>query len=330
MAVTAKLRVHIQEYDGPNEVFRINAAKYGRHSAGDPEIAERLDVSFGRSEDDLRAGLVDAEVLVCGHLHHADLKAGAPRLRWVQSIFAGVDELIPLLSDVVTLTNGSGLHAQKAGEYGMGAILMLNSAVPHFIEAQRARQWTQIYTPTVRGRTVLILGTGRLGGAIARFAQQFGMNVIGVARTAGARPDFPNCHGVGELHDLLPRADFLVLIVPNTPATTGLIGRAELDLLPAHAGIVSLGRSQVMDHAALIAKLEANELGGAFLDVFDQEPLPPDDPLWSVPRVVISPHCTLDDGPGYVALALDLFFANARRYRAGEPLHNVIDQRRGY
>ncbi len=328
--MAAKIRVHIQENDGPNAIYRIDAEKYRRESAAYQQIADRLDISFGANDKEAEAGLATAEVVLCGYFNNKDLAKRAPHLRWVQSIFAGVDKLIPAIPPGVTLTNSSGIHAQKAGEYAMGAILMLNSAVPQFVEAQRHTKWEQIFTPSVSRRTVLILGAGRLASAVARHVRHFGMRVIGVARSGGARPDFPECYPVDQLPELLPQADFLVLMVPNTPETNGLIGRRELDLLPSHTGVVSLGRSQVMDHEALVEKLENGELGGAFLDVFDKEPLPADLPLWKTPRLFISPHCALDDGPDYVKLSLDMFFDNMRRYQDGEPLRNIVDTGRGY
>ncbi|HEY9211623.1 MAG TPA: D-2-hydroxyacid dehydrogenase [Ancylobacter sp.] len=326
----AKLRLHIQEDEGHDEIYRITPAAYARESVRFADVADRLDVSFGANNADDDIGLSTAEVLLCGYFNNKGLQTRAPKLRWVQSIFAGVEKLVPAIAPGVTLTNSSGIHAQKAGEYALGAILMLNSAVPHFIEAQRARAWSQRFTPSVSRRTVVILGAGRLAAAVARNARLLGMGVIGVARTAGPRPDMPDCRGIDELRDVLPKADFLVLMVPNTPETRGLIGRHELGLLPAHAGIVNLGRGSVMDHEALVDRLEAGELSGAFLDVFEQEPLPENSRLWTAPRLIISPHCALDDGPDYVRLSLDLFFANMRRYLDGEALDNVVDTGRGY
>jgi len=326
----AKLRLHIQEDEGHDEIYRITPAAYAREATRFADIADRLDVSFGANDERDDIGLATAEVLLCGYFNNKGLPTRAPNLRWVQSIFAGVDKLVPAIAPGVTLTNSSGIHAQKAGEYALGAMLMLNSAVPHFIEAQRKKEWSQRFTPSVSRRTVVILGAGRLAQAVAKNAGLLGMTVIGIARTAGPRPDMPDCRGIDELRDLLPLADFLVMMVPNTPETRGLIGRYEIGLLPSHAGIVSLGRASVMDHDALVDRLEAGELSGAFLDVFDKEPVPENSRLWTAPRLVMSPHCALDDGPDYVRLSLDLFFANMRRYLDGQTLDNIVDTGRGY
>jgi glyoxylate/hydroxypyruvate reductase A len=328
--VAKKVRVHIQPNDGPNDIYRITAEKYARESAAFADIASMLDVSFGTDDADADIGLASAEVLVCGYFGFSGLAARAPKLKWVQSIFAGVDKLIPAIPPGVTLTNASGVHAQKAGEYAMGAILMLNSAVPQFIEAQRKGAWTPIFTPSMTGRTVTILGAGRLAAAVAQHARHFGARVVGIARSSGPRTHFPEVYATEHLPEILPTTDFLILMVPNTAETKGLIGKKELDLLPPHAGIVSLGRSQVMDHDALVEKLERGELAGAFLDVFDKEPLPADSKLWTAPRLVISPHCALDDGPDYARLSLEMFISNMRLYLDSKPMINIVDTARGY
>ena len=123
---------------------------------------------------------------------------------------------------------------------------------------------------------------------------------------------------------------FVVVTTPLTPETRGLIGAKELDALPRHAGLVNLGRGAVVDYDALSAKLWARELSGAVLDVFHEEPLPAESPLWSTPNVILSPHCAVDDGRDYVTRCLDIFFDNLRRYVASRPMRNVVDRQRGY
>jgi len=292
-------------------------------------VAGRMVVTFGRDVQALDGGLASAEILLCGYFDHSRLAGRAPYLRWVQSIFAGVDKLAPYVPAGVTLTSTSGMHARKAGEYALGAMIMLNNAVPRFLEAQKAARWQPIFTPSLADRTVVILGVGRMGQAIARQALHFGMRVVGVGRTPGPRPDIDECYAIDDLHKVLPGADFLVLMAPNTAETQRLIGQRELDLLPDHAGLVSLGRGQILDQAALTDTLDRGRLAGAFLDVFETEPLPPDSPLWRTPRLVISPHCIMDS-PDYVAAALGVFFDNVARYLDGTPLRNVVDLERRY
>jgi phosphoglycerate dehydrogenase-like enzyme len=128
----------------------------------------------------------------------------------------------------------------------------------------------------------------------------------------------------------LRRADFVVVTTPLTSGTRGLVGAKELDCLPRHAGLVNLGRGPVVDYDALSAKLWAKELSGAVLDVFPEEPLPPQSPLWATPNLIVSPHCAVDDGVAYVPRCLDIFFDNLRRYIGGRPLRNVVDRTQGY
>ena len=330
LAPGSKVRVHVQESVGSNEVFRITEAKLLDALQNHPDLRTAVEFSFGSTPDEFDAKLATSEALLAGTFNPHNLRERAPNLRWVQSIFAGMDKLAPEIPDGIVLTNASGVHAPKAAEYTIGALIMLNSGFLRFLENQRTAKWEQIFAPSLSGRTLLLLGTGALGSAIANRAKQFGMRVLGVARQAVDRPDIDVCFAANDLHRALPQADFVVITLPNTTETRGLIGRKELDFLPKHAGIVSIGRAQVLDHAALIDKLNKKELAGAFLDVFEQEPLPQDSPLWHSPRIVISPHCAVDDPHNHVRRCLDLFFDNLRRFIDGRELRNVVDLKLGY
>jgi phosphoglycerate dehydrogenase-like enzyme len=222
------------------------------------------------------------------------------------------------------------VHGPKGGEYAMTALLMLNHRVPHFVTCQRAARWDRAWSTPVAGKTVVIIGTGAIGLSAARLARRFGMRVLGVSRSGRARPAVERMYRPKDLAKVLPRADFVLVTTPLTPETRGLLARRELDLLPRHAGIVNLGRGRVVDYDALAEKLRKGELSGAVLDVFAEEPLPADSPLWFTPNLIISPHCGVDDAEAYVARCLDIFFANLERYLDGRPLKNVVDLARGY
>jgi phosphoglycerate dehydrogenase-like enzyme len=137
-------------------------------------------------------------------------------------------------------------------------------------------------------------------------------------------------YGPKALQKALPQADFVLATLPLTGETRGLLGRAELDLLPPHAGVVNLGRGAVIDTDALADKLRRGELSGAVLDVFPEEPLPASSPLWATPNLIISPHCAVDDSTSYAERALDIFLGNLQRYMAGRRLVNVVDKQLGY
>jgi phosphoglycerate dehydrogenase-like enzyme len=287
-------------------------------------------VSFADDAAGFDAALRTAEVLVVGHLDAKDLAGKAPRLRWIQSTNAGVEDVTPHLPPGVTLTNASGVHGPKGGEFALTALLMLNHALPHFVTRQRERRWDQRFMTTIAGKTVVVVGLGRLGEGVVKLARRFGLRVIGIRRSGKPHRLAHAVYAPHQLHKALPGADFLVITTPLTPETRGLIGRRDLDLLPRHAGVVNLGRGAVLDNAALAEKLSRGELAGAVLDVVDPEPLPPDSPLWRTPNLIITPHCAVDDGQRYVPRCLDIFFDNLRRYLAGRPLRNRVDPARGY
>ena len=324
-----RIRLHIQNDPlSPNDA--VTPPRFARGAKAAPALRRRLSVTFGVDPPALEEGLREAEILIAAHVDGRDLATRAPRLRWIQSTSAGVEKLVPQLPPHVTLTNASGVHTPKGGEYAMTALLMLNHGVPHFVTSQRERRWDPVFTSTIAGRTVVVVGVGHIGGEVARLARGFGMKVLGVRRSGRSHPSVHRMFTTKGLRAALRQADFVVVTTPLTPGTRGLIGAKDLDCLPRHAGVVNLGRGAVIDYDALTAKLWARELSGAVLDVFPEEPLAPESPIWSAPNVILSPHCAVDDGRAYVPRCLDIFFDNLRRYVAGRPLRNVIDRSQGY
>jgi glyoxylate/hydroxypyruvate reductase len=324
-----RLRVHVANEPHGNDVFRVSPDRFAAAARRHAAIARRLAVTYGEGMT-AGDGLGGAEVLLTGHFPPCDLRGLAPRLAWVQSTNAGVEDVLSVLPAGVALTNASGVHGPKGAEFALTALLMLNHGVPHFVTRQRERRWDPRFTTTIAGKTLVIVGIGAIGVEVARLARRFGLRVVGVSRNGRPHRAVDAVYRPAQFGKILPGADFLVVATPLTPGTRGLIGRKELDLLPAHAGVVNLGRGPVIDNAALAEKLARGELGGAVLDVFDTEPLPPDSPLWATPNLIATPHCAVDDGPRYVARCLDIFFDNAGRYLGGRPLRNRIDPALGY
>jgi phosphoglycerate dehydrogenase-like enzyme len=323
------IRLHIQNDPlSPNDA--VTPPRFAKSVSGFRDLRRRLRVTFGVEPPALEEGLREAEILVVAHVDGRDLRARAPHLKWIQSTSAGVETLVPLLPPDVVLTNASGVHIPKGGEYAMTALLMLNHGVPHFVTCQRERRWDPIFMTPIAGRTVVIVGVGRIGGEVARLARRFGMKILGVRRSGRPHRWVHRMFTTKGLRTALRQADFVVVTTPLTPDTRGLIGAKELDSLPAHAGLVNLGRGAVVDYDALSAKLRTKELSGAVLDVFHEEPLPPESPMWNTPNVIMSPHCAVDDGRDYVSRCLDIFWDNLRRYLAGRPLRNVVDRSQGY
>ena len=329
-AGSARLRIHVENDGSHAEVYHITPALLGKRIRRIPGLARRIDVSYGQDPARLDAALADAEILVIGSFDASGIADRAPRLRWIQSTNAGVERLAPTLPESLVLTNASGVHGPKGGEYAMTALLMLNHRVPHFVTQQQARRWDQAFATPIAGKTVVILGVGAIGSEVARLARRFGLRVIGVSRSGKSSRLVDRMVRPAALKQVLPQADFVVATLPLTRETRGLVGRAELDLLPRHAGLVNLGRGAVIDNDALADKLRAGELSGAVLDVFPAEPLPAASPLWTTPNLIISPHCAVDDSTAYAERALDIFLDNLQRYLAGRRLVNVVDKRLGY
>ena len=228
------------------------------------------------------------------------------------------------------MTNNKGVHAAKAGEFGLMAVLMLHSHVPALIANQRRRRYQSLYSAPIAGRTLVVLGTGSLGGAAARKLSGLGMNVIGVNRHGRPAEGCARVVTTADLDAVLPLADCLLIATPDTPQTRGLMDRRRLDLLKPSAGVINMGREAVMDYDALCDKLEAGTLAGAILDVFDPEPIAPSSRLWTTPNLIVTPHVSADDGDNYVAMTLQLFFTNLQRFAAGEVLLNIVDPQLGY
>ena len=326
---SGKIRLHVQnEVDSPND--RVSPERFQATARRFRALAGRLRVTFADDPAGFDGPMADAEVLITSHMPVPDLAARAPALRWIQSTSAGVEKMIPRLPPGVVLTNASGVHGPKGGEYALAALLMLNHRVPHFVTRQREARWDPFYTTRLAGKTVVIVGVGHIGEVAARWARRLGLRVLGVRRSGRAHPAADAVYRPRDLGRILPQADFLLVTAPLTPETRGLVGRRELDRLPRHAGVAVLGRAGVVDYDALREKLERGELAGAVLDVFPQEPLPAASPLWRTPNLILSPHCAVDDGVEYVPRCLDIFFDNLGRYLADRPLRNRIDPAVGY
>lgn len=327
------LRVHVAALSTQPEVFHVNEARVAAACARHPETAKHLRFDWSWDLDGFEQGIRDADAMIGWRFPAAELATLAPKLRLIQLTGAGCEHLQPLtwLPRGMTLTNNSGAHAPKAGEFIGAALLALNHGFAHFGTAQREHHFDKRFTTVIEGQTLLVLGVGALGGAAATWAKRrLKMRVLGIRRSGRPHRDVDEMHGLEALHSLLPRADFLLVTAPLTPETEGLLGARELDLLPAAACVVNMGRARIVDYAALRERLAGGRLRGALLDVFDPEPLPADSPLWDTPELLITPHCSSDDAVHYIDRTLDCFFDNAARLLAGKRLKNRVSASRGY
>nr|WP_246107117.1 D-2-hydroxyacid dehydrogenase [Pseudonocardia kunmingensis] len=249
-----------------------------------------------------------------------DAWPAADSVRWVHTASAGVDRLTfpGLLSAPVTLTNSRGVFDAPMAEYVLGLVLAMAKDLPGTLAAQARREWRHRETEPVAGRTAVVVGGGPIGRAIARLLEAVGM----VVELVGRR-DFDG------LPRLLPRADWLVLAAPLTDATRGMLDADALALLRPSARVINVGRGALVVEPDLVEALRAGRIAGAALDVFAAEPLPAGSPLWELPGVIVSPHMS-GDLIGWRESLVEVFRDNLARYRAGEPLRNVVDKSLGY
>lgn len=254
-----------------------------------------------------------------------------PRLRWVQACSSGIGHITAtgLLPDDVVLTNASGVHADALGESVMGAVLSHAKRLPERLERQQRRVWEELHCKELRDQTMVVLGTGHIGSAVAARAQAFGVRVIGVRRAQRDTLHFDDVVGPDRLPEALGAADYLVIACPLTAETEGLIGPEAFAALKPGAYLINVSRGRVVQETALLEALASGRLSGAYLDAHAQEPLPDDHPFWDAPGVTIIPHDS-HSSPYIGDNIVQLFCDNLRRYSAGEPLRNVVDRARGY
>lgn len=254
----------------------------------------------------------------------------APGLQWLHVFNAGVDHPIytEMLQRGVRLTTSAGSTAVPIAQTAITGLLMLARNFPRWLRAQRERRWDPMRPPDfprdLVGQTMLVLGLGSIGSEIARLAQVLGLKVIGVRRSP-QQPGDPvdELHPPQRLAALLPRADWLVIASPLTAETRGMINADMLARLPKGAHIVNIGRGEIIDETALVAALGNGHLGGAYLDVFGKEPLPPESPLWELPNVLISPHNSAA-AQGNNERVYQLFIANLECWQHGRALSNEV------
>ncbi len=314
------------------KVFTITRERIEQALEDFPDIKGKTEYFIDWDTNNFVSSISDAEVLLAWDLPTENLADVAPNLKWIHCIGAGVEHLLPMdwLPETVVLTCNKGVHAAKAGEFGLMAILMLHSKIPAIVTNQRKTIYDSLYSSPIKGCTIIVLGTGSLGGSIAKNIRQFGVNVIGVNRSGRLVEGCNKVVTTYQLDDVLPFADYLLIATPDTPETRGLMDRRRLDLLKPTAGIINIGRESVMDYNTLCDKLEEGSLGGAILDVFDTEPIAETSRLWGTRNLIITPHVSADDGDAYIPMTLGLFFRNMRLFLDGKSLINPVQPTLGY
>jgi len=282
-----------------------------------------------------RSYLARADVLFdFDHTNMERLLDLAPRLRWLQATSAGIGQTLlraGLIRSDVVFTTASGVHATPLAEFCLWAMLAFAKDAPRLARDQAARRWERYCGREVRGTTAGIIGFGNVGRGVARACRAVGVRVIATDRVIppDVDGDADELVPISEMQTVLRNADTVVVCVPHTPETEGLIGEREFRGMKRGALFINIARGAVVNEPALIAALRDGHLGGAALDVFATEPLPADSPLWEMPNVIVSPHSASTADTENAKLT-DLFCENLRRYLRGDPLVNVFDRTRLY
>lgn len=249
---------------------------------------------------------------------------------WISVGGSGCDHLGRWEASRTTVTNSAGVAAHMMAEFALGGMLHFTLDIPGLARDKAARHWepARLMTP-LRGKTLLIVGLGQTGRAVAARARTFGMHVIGTRARPAPMENVDEVHPAAALPSLWPRADAIVVSVPLLPATRGLIGERDFAAMKRSALLVDVSRGGVIDGAALLAALQSGRIAGAALDVFETEPLPEDSPFWALDNLILSPHAS-GVYEGWDMDSFEMFLENLARWRRGEPLKNVVDPDRGY
>ena len=293
-----------------------------------PEIKEKVEIFIDWDEENFNSSMSNSDILIAWNFPKLNLKKTAPNLRWIHCISAGIEHLLPLdwMFDKLILTNNSGVHSKKAGEYGLMSVLMLQNHMPKIITNQKNKKFISLFSNPIVGKTIVVVGTGSLGSSMIKLIAPLGPKIIGVNKKGGMVKGCSKVITTEKIDTVLPEADILYLALPETPETKNLINRKRLDLLKPSCGVVNIGRQSAMDYESLCEKLNKNEIAGAILDVFTHEPIDNNSKLWNTPNLVITPHVSSDDNGSYVKTTLELFMKNLKLFISNKELINKIDK----
>jgi phosphoglycerate dehydrogenase-like enzyme len=296
-----------------------------------------VDILAGNDAEFATAHAASAEVILVGPSEGDLLRMIFPlaqNVRWVHSLSAGVEKIMfpELVESPVPLTNGKGVFTGALAEFAIASMLFFAKGLRQLVRNQQAGQWKQFDIELLRGQVLGVVGYGDIGREASNLARAFGMKVVAVRRRAALSNQDPNLERTYPpegLREMLASCDYVLVTTPLTPQTRGMIGEAELGAMKTSAVIINLGRGPVIVESALVSALTAKRIRGAALDVFDEEPLPEGHPFYSLENVLLSPH-SADHTVGWASLAMEVFIENFERFRAGQPLLNLVDKKTGY
>jgi phosphoglycerate dehydrogenase-like enzyme len=325
------MRLVVAVHDPP--VWTIPPAEVARIAAALPDV----EVIDARDPASRLEHFPAADVLLATRLT-AEEAARAARARWIHTTAVGVGGVLQpaVLERPIVVTNTRGTHGEAIAEHAIALALALRRRLHVALARQAERRWAQeeisrSRVPALSASQLLVLGLGGIGSRVAALGAGLGMRVEGIRRRLDlpAPPGVARVRPLSDLHDALAAADVVVLALPGTGETRALLGAHELGAMRRGAVLVNVARGRLVDDGALIDALRSGRLGGAGMDAFEREPLPPDHPFWTLPNVIITPHTAAFAGD-YWRPAVDLFLENFARFRRGDPLLNVVDKAHGY
>ncbi len=337
-----KIKIHIKNNHGRSGTFpcdlegeknfTITKEHLDKALENQPKIKKQVEFFIDWDEDNFSSSMSSSKILLTYDFPTSNLEKIAPNLKWIHCTAAGVEHLSPFswASKKLIITNSSGVHAKKAGEYGLMSVLMLQNHMPRIITNQKNKEFVSLFSNPISGKNIVLVGTGSLGSSMAKLVEPLGANIIGVNKKGKPVEGCSKVITIEKIDTVLPKADILYLALPETSETKNLINRKRLDLLKPTCGIVNIGRQSVLDYDALCEKLNKKEIAAAILDVFTTEPIDKNSKLWHTPNLVITPHVSSDDNGNYVKMTLDLFVKNLKLFIENKELVNKIDKNLGY
>ena len=301
------------------------------------QLSSQLELVRELDPQKAREAMREAEIIFTFRLPGPLEEAG--NLRWIQLVSAGADHIMEAgvgKTDIL-VTTASGIHGAAMAEYTLCMMVMLARRIPMIMKESQQKQWKPsrlrtYYGDELYGKTLGIVGFGAIGQRVAKVAKALDMKVLGLrrsGRSGGGEDGADELFGPDELLAMLPRCDFVLVAVPYTKETRGLIGERELRAMKPTAYLINVARGEIVEEAALAKALREGWIAGGAFDVFAKEPLPPESELWDLPNLIITPHMAGNTIP-YMDRAAELFKENLRRYLVGEPMLNVLDKQLGY
>ena len=342
MTNNKKIKIHIKNNHGrpgtfPCDLegeknFTITKEHFEKALENETEIKDQIEFIIDWDEDNFNSSMSNSDILLTYDFPTKNLKEIAPNLKWIHCTAAGVEHMFPFnwAYDGLKITNSSGVHAKKAGEFGLMSVLMLQNHIPKIVTNQKNKDFISTFGNPIAGKNIVLIGTGSLGSSMAKLVAPLGANIIGVNKKGKSVEGCSKIITIDKLDSVLPIADILYLALPETPETKNLIDKRRLNLLKSTCGIVNIGRQSALDYEVLCDKLENNDLAGAILDVFNPEPIDKNSRLWNTKNLIITPHVSSDDNGNYVKLTLELFVKNLKLFIKKKELTNQIDKELGY